>query len=784
MNQFVKVVDNLDLKVKNITCQTGSQQRNSLALLDKIAHKLSGGKADDYIIKYCLMPKHSAILEKLLKATLRPIIQAAGKARAATTDRDMPVIASLFTPHFSRNALDRMGLKLSNDAFAAGNRHAKKFGAGFPVPPIAQRNVSPAEKETKEKLKAVCIEHSHFAANRTKKDENKKLQNVRILDMSKREVHRIFQQKHPTTPMPQSSFYKHINSFKIFKTPRKAGTDMCIDCLKGKHYQSELTKQLNRHGQQCPYALALKPFTILDHKLTNITLPSTPNCTCSIPFDHKEYIESYIIPFLEHRGLNNEQRHIYETQRKTVKAGEAVIVLDYKANIYVNRGPLEGSHEYFNQSQRSVLGMRIDWGDNEGNSHIEYVDYISTCLNHDALFAGDCLIDLVHSKLLVKGIKKITFWVDMAGHFIGREMTHTMLIDIYERFKVETKVNHFIEHHGKSPVDAHFSHLSTWIKEMESRKCIMTTRQLITELRLSVASHAKGARPKAPPTSITPAITIVAPKRKRARRHHSQPAAAPADDIEKVSNVSFVEYRPACKCHNNSRSSFFESWDDDVDVMNDPESRLDHSPHSLPSSQPERNEVTTVVPSSTNNSSSLQSTYCHDNHLAVPLNNTSSLSIQTTRRQSCVTPPRLRYKLEIPNYRCYYSFSASPPADGQPVVVQAKVLDNHLYPSHTVKYKITSETVQKPLKFAPKLPDASVIKPNYRYIQRMNLRKQLQTLQQQTQLETTVSALLSEGLSIASQMVQECVGMDISDAEETSGSNIVLDNDNDVVMRC
>ena len=274
----------------------------------------------------------------------------------------------------------------------------------------------------------------------------------------------------------------------------------------------------------------------------------------------------------------------------------------------------------------------------------------------------------------------------MAGHFIGREMTHTMLIDMIERFRVDIDVNHFIEHHGKSPVDAHFAHLSTWIKEMESRKCIMTTRQLITELRLSAASHAKGARPKAPSTLITPAITIVAPKRKRTRRHHSQPAAAPADDMDKVSNVTFVEYRPACKCHNNSRSSFFESWDDDVNVMNDPESRLDHSPHSLPSSQPERNEVTTVSPSSTSNSSSLESSYCHDNHLAVPLNNTSSLSIQTTRQQSCVTPPRLRYKLEIPNYRCYYSFSAKCPAEGQPVVVTAKVLDNHLYPSHTVNY--------------------------------------------------------------------------------------------------
>ena len=216
--------------------------------------------------------------------------------------------------------------------------------------------------------------------------------------------------------------------------------------------------------------------------------------------------------------------------------------------------------------------------------------------------------------------------------------------------------------------------------------------------------------------------------------------------------------------------------------MGDPELQLDHSPHSLSSSQPEMNEVTAVVPSSTYDSSSLQSSYCHDNHLAVPLNDTSSLSIQTTRQQSCVTPPRRRYKMEIPNYRCFYSFSADPPKEGQSVIVRAKELDVHTYPSHTVQYKIVSEVIEKPLKFAPKLPDAHVIKKNNTYIQRMTLRKQLQT-----QLGSTVSALLSEGLSTLSQsveMIEEFVGMDISDAEEIAGNNVVLDEDNDVVMRC
>ena len=69
----------------------------------------------------------------------------------------------------------------------------------------------------------------------------------------------------------------------------------------------------------------------------------------------------------------------------------------------------------------------------------------------------------------------------------------------------------------------------------------------------------------------------------------------------------------------------------------------------------------------------------------------------------------------------------------------------------------------------------------------MTLRKQFQTQQQQTQLETTVSPMLSEGLSISSQsveLIQECVGMDISGADESSSSSIVVDKDNDVVMRC
>ena len=764
MKQFVKVVDKLELNVKYISLQSGSQERNSLALLDKIAQKLSGGKAYDYIIKYCLMPKHSAILEKLLHATLKPIIQSAGKARDVTSNRDKPVIASLFTPHFSRNMLERMGLKLSNDAFAASNRHATKHGSGYPVPSIVPPSVLPAAKEAKEKLKAVCHEHSHVAANKLKNDEKGERQPVRILDVSKREVHRIFQNQHPTTPIPQSTFYKHVKSFKIFKPPCKAGTDMCINCLRGKHYQSELSKLLNRHNTQCPHALALRPFTALNLQFADVKLPSIPDCTCSIQFNNKEYIEQYIIPFLEHRHLNNQQRQFYDTQRKTVKAGEAVIVLDFKANIYVNRGPIEGSQDYFNHSQRSVLGMRIDWADSTGK-HIEYFDFISTCLNHDAPFAIACLHHLILKKLQPKGIKSLSFWMDMAGHFTGREMTNYMLKFVPLVLELKTEVNHFVEHHGKSPVDAHFAHLSTWVNEMESRNCIMTTRQLIKELASSVASHAKGQRLKPETTLGTPAITKKDSKRKRKRRQRTQLAVVPADNTDKVSNVTFVEYRPACACHSNPFPSFFESWDDEMNVMDASVDALDHPPHSLQSSHPEvDDEKSVVVPYV---SPLFHPNYVHDNHLAVPLNNNTSLSVQITRQQSCTTPLRDRHKMEITNYRAFYHFSASPPKPGQKLVVWAKELGGHCYPSHSVKYRTYTESKVKELKFAPKLPDVAVNPIDSRFINRMMTRKKLR--------DQVVSATVP--------VHQECVNMEIDGAEEISSHNIVVDVDNDVVMR-
>jgi hypothetical protein len=293
----------------------------------------------------------------------------------------------------------------------------------------------------------------------------------------------------------------------------------------------------------------------------------------------------------------------------------------------------------------------------------------------------------------------------------------------------------------------------------------MTTRQLMKELAASAASHAKGQRSKSEATLGVPALTRNLPKRHRKRRQHTQPVVVPANDTDKVSNVTFVEYRPACTCHGNPFPSFFESWGDEMNVVNDPCSRLDHSPRSSQSSHLETNEEKSLVVPYV--SPLFHPNYVHDNHLAVSLTDNTSLSVQTTREQSCTTPLRDRYKMEITNYRAFYSFSASPPEPGKKLVVWAKELDGDSYASHEVKFKIRVEPNAKTLKFAPKLPDVAINPLDMRFIQRMMTRK----------------VLRDKVVAATAPVTQECVNMEIDGAEETSSHDIVVDVDNDVVMR-
>jgi hypothetical protein len=72
------------------------------------------------------------------------------------------------------------------------------------------------------------------------------------------------------------------------------------------------------------------------------------------------------------------------------------------------------------------------------------IDYLSCNLNHDGLFASDCVKHLVNNMLLPLGIHTVSIWIDMANHFIGREMTATLLHTLPKDYQLQCEVNRFL----------------------------------------------------------------------------------------------------------------------------------------------------------------------------------------------------------------------------------------------------------------------------------------------------------------------------------------------------
>ena len=243
---------------------------------------------------------------------------------------------------------------------------------------------------------------------------------------------------------------------------------------------------------------------------------------------------------------------------------------------------------------------------------------------------------------------------------------------------------------ARASVDAHFSHLSRWIKELESERVIVSTAQLIKGLMERAASHAKGRKG--------------------------------ADDSEKVSNVRFVEYRPACTHAPNSR--FIDSAMN-VEADGHNEEQLLHYVH-----QPILSTQTDVMPLF--GAPSQPIVYDRDgpttSQLVNSITNTStSLLEQIERSHTCTSSIRRRTFMTMTDNRLFYSFSSQPPTPpNERVVVKAKIIGSDNNDGKEMKYTPSVEEIEQPLKFAPRLPEYTVIAPNKRNVVRMMKRNIVQ----------------------------------------------------------
>ena len=106
-----------------------------------------------------------------------------------------------------------------------------------------------------------------------------------------------------------------------------------------------------------------------------------------------------------------------------------MVIVDFKENIRLGGGPVECGKDYFTRQQCSVLGMAVVYQDQVSKQPcVEYIDYFSDILSHDALFVTGCINGVLHNFINLKyrnlSLKKVHFWNDTGRHFQCGELAH------------------------------------------------------------------------------------------------------------------------------------------------------------------------------------------------------------------------------------------------------------------------------------------------------------------------------------------------------------------------
>jgi hypothetical protein len=290
---------------------------------------------------------------------------------------------------------------------------------------------------------------------------------------------------------------------------------MHVVYVTGPRHEELLTKRLDRHVPDCVFVSAIH-CTIAKYQSHNEVHPpmpiasSFPSCACAdVTQTDRDAAFALLSPvcfYHHHRVLKEELHAEYKRQQAEIQDGEVIITLDYKQNIRLNVGPDEASRLFYHQAQRTVLGFLLQYRDpNTQMLSNHYVDFISSCLTHDATFALDCLHQVISRFLLPLGLHKLHVWSDCGRHFHCGECiagVTCMLPSEFRHFGLSADISFFAEKHGKSLVDGHFSLLSRWLKQAAAQQHIVSNDDLLSALRAQADSHLQTLRSKSKPTHI------------------------------------------------------------------------------------------------------------------------------------------------------------------------------------------------------------------------------------------------------------------------------------------
>lgn len=150
-----------------------------------------------------------------------------------------------------------------------------------------------------------------------------------------------------------------------------------------------------------------------------------------------------------HVNLYQKRTEEFKVALKSLSDNECLLVIDFKANISLGKGPVQDSTVFFSAPQRTVFGMIGFFRKNEQMYKIAF-NYVSPILNHDSQMAIAMVKDVVQHSSFRRwfGVSHLAVWLDNApSHFRTAEFLRGMRE--LEQMQISVSTNYFIEYHGR-----------------------------------------------------------------------------------------------------------------------------------------------------------------------------------------------------------------------------------------------------------------------------------------------------------------------------------------------
>ena len=169
--------------------------------------------------------------------------------------------------------------------------------------------------------------------------------------------------------------------------------------------------------------------------------------------------------FSWHWTTRDRQNDAYEAVADNPPEDEIELQMDFKEKVNLPVGPREGGKWWYAGS-RMTYQVWTCYVKRRGRKPL-YATYVSTVLECTPLFVVAMLEHFLASLRgtgVFDGIKRLHMWCDTGPHFRAYEFLSYWCVYVPKLLKIDAMLSFFAEHHGKGRVDAHFGHLSEWLR--------------------------------------------------------------------------------------------------------------------------------------------------------------------------------------------------------------------------------------------------------------------------------------------------------------------------------